>query len=147
MHSYPEAYMMVLHSSPIFILFTYSIPVVSMFFSIIVENSMDPDQMSSSEASQSWSTLFSIHNQQNNTLKDFKNAKTEIHKVILFLICQFYWDLAAMNIKMSAKHVFRFHTKIINNFRATVYRIAIPLDSKVAIWNLSRNRKRFKVFV
>ena len=64
------------------------------------------------------------------TLKDFKKTKTEINKIFLFLMCQFYWDLATMNINMSAKHVFRVHTKIINIFRAPVYRIAIPLDSK-----------------
>ena len=67
------------------------------------------------------------------TLQDFKNTKTEIHKVFLFLMYQFYCDLATMDINLSAKHVFRFHTKIINNFSTTAYRIAIPLDSKVAI--------------
>ena len=36
-----------LHSSPILILFTGSIPVVSHFFPIRVENSVDPDQMAS----------------------------------------------------------------------------------------------------
>ena len=33
------------------------------------------------------------------------------------------------------------------NVRTTVYRIAIPLDSKVANWNLSRNQTWFKVIV
>ena len=37
-----------------------------------------------------------------------------------------------MDINTSAKHVFNFMPKIINNVRTTVYRIAIPLDSKVA---------------
>ena len=31
-----------------------------------------------------------------------------------------------------SKTRFKFHAKIINNVRATVYRIAIPLDSNVA---------------
>ena len=32
-----------------------------------------------------------------------------------------------------SKTCFKFHTKIINNVRATVYRMAMPLDSKVAV--------------
>ena len=63
------------------------------------------------------------------TLKDFKNTKTEINKIFLFLICQFYCDLATMNINMSAKHAFRVHTKMINIFRATVMS---------ALWRLRR---------
>ena len=43
-------YMYVVHSSPIFILFTSSIPDVSMHFLIRVTNSFDPDQVVSSEA-------------------------------------------------------------------------------------------------
>ena len=39
-----------LHSSPIFILLTCSIPVVSIYFQL-VENSVAPDQMASSDAS------------------------------------------------------------------------------------------------
>ena len=39
-----------------------------------------------------------------------------------------------------AKHVLNFMPKIIINVRTTVYRIAIPLDSKVAISNLSKNQ-------
>ena len=39
-------YFCVLHSSQIFILLTYSIEVVSMYFPIRVENSVGPDQMS-----------------------------------------------------------------------------------------------------
>ena len=38
-----------------------------------------------------------------------------------------------MNINMSAKHVFRVHTKIINNFRATVYRIAIQVQFEICV--------------
>ena len=38
-----------------------------------------------------------------------------------------------MNMNISAKHVSNFHTKMINNVRSTVYRIAIPLEFKVAI--------------
>ena len=63
------------------------------------------------------------------TLKDFKNTKTEINKKFLFLMCQFYGDLATMNISMSAKHVFRVHTKMINISRATVM---------LALWRLGR---------
>ena len=37
------------------------------------------------------------------TLKDFKNAKIEIHKIYIFLY-QFHIDLVKMNIDMSAKH-------------------------------------------
>ena len=49
----------VLHFSPIFILLTCSIPVVSIIiFSISLDNAVDPDQMASSEASQSGSTVF-----------------------------------------------------------------------------------------
>ena len=40
-------------------LLTCSIPIVSMFFSIILENSVDPDQMASSEDSWSGFTVFS----------------------------------------------------------------------------------------
>ena len=39
-----------------------------------------------------------------NTLKDLKNAKTEIHKIYLFLVYQFYWKLTTIIINMSAKY-------------------------------------------
>ena len=53
-------YVYVLLFSPTFILLTCSIPVVSIdIFSIRVENRVDPDQMASSEASWSGSTVFS----------------------------------------------------------------------------------------
>ena len=42
-----------------------------------------------------------------------------------------------MNINMSAKYVLDY-VKMINDIRATVYQIAVPYDSKVAILNLSR---------
>ena len=64
------------------------------------------------------------------TLKDFKKLKFSKFSCLNVSILL---RLATMNINMSAKHVFRFHTKIINIIRETVYRIAIPLDSKVAI--------------
>ena len=38
------------------------------------------------------------------TLKDFKNAKIEIHKINNFLMYHFYGDLAKININMSRKH-------------------------------------------
>ena len=66
------------------------------------------------------------------TLKDFKNKKMKFIKFSYFNV-SISLRLATMNINMSAKHVFRFHTKIINVIRATVYRVAITLDSKVAI--------------
>ena len=45
------------------------------------------------------------------TLKDFKNAKIEIHKINNYLKYQFYRDLAKMNINMSAKHDLNFISK------------------------------------
>ena len=42
------------------------------------------------------------------TLKGLKNAKIEIHNIYLFLMSQFYSDLAKMNINMSAKHALNF---------------------------------------
>ena len=40
-----------------------------------------------------------------NTLKDFKNAKIEIHKINNFIMYQFYWDLTTININMSKKNM------------------------------------------
>ena len=59
--------------------------------------------------------------------------KNEINKIYLFLMYHFFLIFATMNINMSANHVFNLMPKLINNVRATVYRMAIPLDSKVAI--------------
>ena len=47
-------YFCVLHSSPIFILLTCSIPVVSIFFSIRVKYNGDPDQMTLTEEGAQW---------------------------------------------------------------------------------------------
>ena len=44
----------VYYTPPHVFLLTFSIPFVSMFFSIILEKSVDPDRMASSEASWSW---------------------------------------------------------------------------------------------
>ena len=44
-------------------------------------------------------------------LKDFKNATIEIHKINNFLIYQFYWNLAKININMSRKHDLNFISK------------------------------------
>ena len=38
------------------------------------------------------------------TLKDFKNATIEIYEINNFLMHQFYWDLAKLNINMSRKY-------------------------------------------
>ena len=52
-------YFFVIHTSPIFISLTCSIPVVSMYYQSRVENSVDPYQMASLEAIWSGSTVFS----------------------------------------------------------------------------------------
>ena len=64
------------------------------------------------------------------TLKDFENAKIEIHKTE-------YISLKFGNSKHQyvSKICTKFHIKIMSNKRVTLkaYQITIPLDSKVAI--------------
>ena len=43
--------------------------------------------------------------------QDFKNAKIEIHKIYLFLMRQFFGDLATKKINMSAIHDLNFISK------------------------------------
>ena len=59
-----------------------------------------------------------------NTLKDFENTKIEIHNNVSILKNEHQYV---------SKTCFKFYAKIINDVRATVYQIAIPSDSKVAI--------------
>ena len=55
---------------------------------------------------------FGVQNDQDwNPLKDFKNAKIEIHKINNFLMHQFYWDLAKLIINMSKKYDLNFIAK------------------------------------
>ena len=46
---------------------------------------------------------------------------------------QYFFRLGNNEHQHVSNTCFEFHIKIINNARATVYRIAIPLNSKVAI--------------
>ena len=46
---------------------------------------------------------------------------------------QFYLEFAKNEHQYVSKTCFKFYVKIINNVRATVFQIAIPSDSKVAI--------------
>ena len=66
------------------------------------------------------------------TLKDFKNAKIEIHNIYQTFNASILLDLAKLNINVS-KTCLKFYVKIINYVRATVYQIAIAYNSKVAI--------------
>ena len=56
-------------------------------------------------------SIYEYYNTYYTTLKDFKNAKIEIHKINNFLMYQFYWNLAKININISGKHDLNFISK------------------------------------
>ena len=65
--------------------------------------------------------------------EDFKTQKLKFIKLTYLLIIIFFLEFGNNEHQHVCKIWFEFHTKIVNNFQATVYRIAIPLDSKNAI--------------
>ena len=69
----------------------------------------------------------------NTTLKDFKNAKIEIRNIFLIFNVSILLRFAKNEHQYVSKTCFKFYAKIINNVIATVYQIAIPSDSYVAI--------------
>ena len=67
------------------------------------------------------------------TLKDFKNAKIENSLYLLTFDFSILLRFGKNKHQYVSNTCFKFYVKIINNVRATVYQIAIPYDSNVAI--------------
>ena len=73
------------------------------------------------------------------TLKDFNNAKNpKLINPQLFNVTNLL-SFGKNEHQYISKTRFKFYIEMLNNARATDYQMTIPLDSKAAIGNLSRN--------
>ena len=67
------------------------------------------------------------------TLKDFKIAKIGIHNIYYFFNVSILLKFGKNEHQYVSKTCFKIYGRMIKKFRATVFQIAIPYDSKTEI--------------